>query len=296
MNPHHDKASSAGWLSIAINTVLFVLKYWAGIVTGSIALIADAWHTLSDSLSSVVLLVGIRLSKKPADKEHPFGHGRYELISALTIGAILGLIGYNFLLGSIEKLNERETATFGLMAIIITIISIIGKEGLAQYSFYAGRKTNNKAVVADGWHHRTDALSSVIILVGILFGKQYWWMDGVMGILVSLLIFYASFTICSEAVNKLLGEKPDDKTIKKIKDITYQITDRELYLHHTHIHTYGDHKEITFHIRLPSHMTLQDAHVIATKIEHQIQQDLNIQATIHMEPLHEIIEKPGTDK
>ncbi len=296
MNPHHDKASSAGWLSIAINTVLFVLKYWAGIVTGSIALIADAWHTLSDSLSSVVLLVGIRLSKKPADKEHPFGHGRYELISALTIGAILGLIGYNFLLGSIEKLNERETATFGLMAIIITIISIIGKEGLAQYSFYAGRKTNNKAVVADGWHHRTDALSSVIILVGILFGKQYWWMDGVMGILVSLLIFYASFTICSEAVNKLLGEKPDDKTIRKIRDITFQVADRELYLHHTHIHTYGDHKEITFHIRLPSHMTLQDAHVIATKIEHQIQQDLNIQATIHMEPLHEIIEKPGTDK
>jgi cation diffusion facilitator family transporter len=285
-----NKASLAGWLSIFVNTVLFVLKYWAGIITGSIALIADAWHTLSDSISSIVLLFGIRFAKKPADKEHPFGHGRYELVSALTIGAILGLIGYSFLLGSIEKLKEHETAQFGLAAIIVTIASILGKEGLAQYAFFVGKQSNNQAVTADAWHHRSDALSSVIILLGIVFGSRFWWIDGVLGIIVCLLIFYASYKICSDAINQLLGEKPDEKTIRKIRDITFQIADRELYLHHTHIHTYGDHKEITFHIRLPSTMTLEEAHKIATKIEHRIQEELNIQATIHMEPLHEVKE------
>jgi cation diffusion facilitator family transporter len=285
-----NKASLAGWLSIFVNTVLFVLKYWAGIITGSIALIADAWHTLSDSISSIVLLFGIRFAKKPADKEHPFGHGRYELVSALTIGAILGLIGYSFLLGSIEKLKEHETAQFGLAAIIVTIVSILGKEGLAQYAFFIGKQSNNQAVTADAWHHRSDALSSVIILLGIVFGSRFWWIDGVLGIIVCLLIFYASYKICSDAINQLLGEKPDEKTIRQIRDITFQIADRELYLHHTHIHTYGDHKEITFHIRLPSTMTLEEAHKIATKIEHRIQEELNIQATIHMEPLHEVKE------
>jgi cation diffusion facilitator family transporter len=285
-----NKASLAGWLSIFVNTVLFVLKYWAGIITGSIALIADAWHTLSDSISSIVLLFGIRFAKKPADKEHPFGHGRYELVSALTIGAILGLIGYSFLLGSIEKLKEHETAQFGLAAIIVTIVSILGKEGLAQYAFFIGKQSNNQAVTADAWHHRSDALSSVIILLGIVFGSRFWWIDGVLGIIVCLLIFYASYKICSDAINQLLGEKPDEKTIRQIRDITFQIAGRELYLHHTHIHTYGDHKEITFHIRLPSTMTLEEAHKIATKIEHRIQEELNIQATIHMEPLHEVKE------
>jgi cation diffusion facilitator family transporter len=288
MQKRSDRASLAGWLSIVVNTILFILKYWAGIVTGSVALIADAWHTLSDSISSIVLLLGIRFANKPADKEHPFGHGRYELVSALTIGAILGLIGYNFLLESIERLQDKEVARFGTFAIIVTILSILGKEGLAQYSFYVGRLSNNNAVVADAWHHRSDALSSIIILLGIIFGTQYWWLDGVLGILVSVLIGFAAWKICHEAINKLLGEKPDDRIVKKLNDISYQIAKREIYLHHTHIHTYGDHKEITFHIRLPSNMTLDEAHVIATKIERKVQEELNMQATIHMEPLHDV--------
>jgi cation diffusion facilitator family transporter len=286
MNAKH--ASSAGWLSIIVNTLLFILKYWAGIITGSIALIADAWHTLSDSISSIVLLFGIKFSKKPADKDHPFGHGRYELVTALTIGAILGLIGYSFLLGSVEKLIDHETAQFGLAAIVVTILSILGKEGLAQYSFFIGRKSNNKAVTADAWHHRSDAITSIIILMGILFGSRFWWIDGVLGIIVSVFIFYVSYKICSEAINRLLGEKPDEATLGQIRDISFQIANRDLYLHHIHIHTYGDHKEITFHIRLPSEMTLEEAHRIATRIERRILEELNIQATIHMEPLHDL--------
>lgn len=285
--PSYDQAAAAGWVSIAVNAALFALKYWAGIVTGSIALIADAWHTLSDSLSSIVLLLGLKVAKKPADKDHPFGHGRAELIAALIIGGILAVIGINFLIESIRRLQDHTLVQYGLIAKVVTIVSILAKEALAQYAFRLGRRTNTKSLIADGWHHRSDALSSVIILTGIFLGGDWWWIDGVLGIIVSLLIFYATYEIFSGSVHKLLGEKPDEKTFRKIKEITYRVSKRELFLHHMHIHTYGDHKEVTFHIRLPKEMTLEEAHDIATKIEHTVREELAIQATIHMEPLHE---------
>ncbi|MGK7394870.1 MAG: cation diffusion facilitator family transporter [Candidatus Cyclobacteriaceae bacterium M3_2C_046] len=287
-SPDNRQASRAGVISILVNAILFGLKYWAGLVTGSVALVADAWHTLSDSISSVMVLVGINISNKPADKEHPFGHGRAEIITALLIGAILGFIGFNFLVESIQRLKSQNVVSYGLVAKIVTVISILFKEGLAQYSFWIGRKTNSESLKADAWHHRSDALSSIIILIGIFAGGNYWWMDGSLGIIVSVLIFYATYEILSTAIHKLLGEKPDEQTINKLKEISRKITSRELYLHHTHIHNYGNHQEITFHIRLPSDMTLEEAHEIATRIEQRIQEELQMQATIHMEPLHKI--------
>ena len=174
----------AGWVSIFTNLALFGLKYWAGLVSGSVALIADAWHTLSDSISSVLVIGGVKLSQKPADKSHPFGHGRYELIATIIIGCLLIWVSYNFIVESVEKLQNKESASYGAFAIIATIISVISKEGLAQYSFYIGRKTNSRVVSADGWHHRSDAISSIVILVGIFIGRYFWWADGVLGILV----------------------------------------------------------------------------------------------------------------
>ena len=274
-----------GYISILVNLVLFVLKYWVGIVTGSVAFMADAWHTLSDSLSSVFLILGLTISRKPADEEHPFGHGRAEWISAIFIGMLLAYIGFNFLTESIEKLSERQTATYGWMAITTLLISILGKEVLAQYSFRMGKKWEVKSLVADGWHHRSDALSSVIILVGVVFGGNFWWMDGILGIIVSLFIFYATFEIFRETTHILLGEQPNEATKKQLREVIHEVTGREVFLHHIHMHNYGKHKEITFHIRLPSQMSLEEAHQIATKIEARVQEKMNMQATIHMEPL-----------
>jgi cation diffusion facilitator family transporter len=158
-------------VSIIINSILFILKYWAGIVSGSIALTADAWHTLSDSLSSIVVVVGVKLSSKKPDKDHPFGHGRWEQISALLIAFILGLIAYDFVQSSILQLINRESTTFGTLAIVVTIISIVVKEALAQYAFYIAKKTDNVSVKADAWHHRSDALSSVVVLIRNPFCK-----------------------------------------------------------------------------------------------------------------------------
>ncbi|MDR0494319.1 MAG: cation diffusion facilitator family transporter, partial [Treponema sp.] len=146
-----------GTVAIILNTALFIVKMWAALVSGSIALAADAWHTLSDSLSSVVVVIAAKLSSKKADKEHPFGHGRWEQISSLFIAVILGIIAYEFLKDSITQFKEKKDVEYGLLAIIVTIISIVAKEALAQYAFYIVRKTGNSSVKADGWHHRSDA-------------------------------------------------------------------------------------------------------------------------------------------
>ena len=169
-----------GWAALVVNILLFGVKYWAGIASGSLAIIADAWHTLSDSFTSLVVLAGTAVGSKPPDREHPFGHERAEVIAALVIGVLLAVLGFNFIVDGVEKLQSGTGAGFGLFAIIVTAGSMVAKEGLAQYAFWAGRRTGNSALHADGWHHRSDAISSLIILIGILAGRSLWWVDGVL--------------------------------------------------------------------------------------------------------------------
>jgi len=285
-NPNKKKlVYRQGWISIFVNGLLFISKYWVGTVTGSIALMADAWHSLSDSLTSLIVIFGAKISSKPPDDEHPFGHGRAELIASIIIGVILGLVGFEFAKESIAKLVNKEGVEYGSAAIWVTVISIITNELLAQYAFWVGRKTGNPSLKADGWHHRSDALSSIIILVGIFFSGYFWWIDGVLGFIVSLLLFYAAYDIIKEGTNPLLGEIAEDELVKNLKTIANEISGTDTHLHHVHVHRYGEHIELTMHIKLPKSTTLENAHQIADDIEIEIAEKLNIEATIHMEPL-----------
>jgi cation diffusion facilitator family transporter len=274
-----------GVISIISNTGLFGLKLWAGIVSGSIAITADAWHTLSDSLSSIIVILSIKLSARKADKDHPFGHGRWEQIAALFIGFLLAVIAFDFVKDSIIQFKTKESANFGTLAIAVTISSILVKEGLAQYAFFIARKTNNLSIRADGWHHRTDALSSIIVLVGIFFTDRFWWIDSVLGIIIAIMLFYAAFEIIKGAINKLLGEKPSEELIDKIKEIIDELFDANYSPHHFHIHNYVNNQELTFHIKVENTMSILDAHAIATEIENKIRDSLNITSTIHIEPI-----------
>jgi cation diffusion facilitator family transporter len=275
-----------GMISVAVNSILFVLKIWAGVVTGSIALTADAWHTLSDSLSSVVVIIAVKLSSRKPDNEHPFGHGRWEQIAALFIAFILGIIAFDFLKESIVLFRTQTSTVFGTLAIVITIISIVVKEALARYAFFIGRKTNNISIKADGWHHRTDALSSVVVLAGILLARKLWWIDSVLGATISLMLFYATFQIAKVAISKLLGEKPSAELIDKIKKAIsknkYSVD--EMQFHHFHIHNYVSHQELTFHIKLRNNLSIEEGHKIATDLENIIQNQFGIEATVHIEP------------
>jgi len=273
-----------GWLSLIGNILLFALKYWAGIVSGSVAIIADAWHTLSDSISSVILLIGVKISNKPADKNHPFGHGRAEIISSLIIGILLSLIGFNFIVEATNKLINKETANFGTLVIVVTIISMLFKELNAQYAFWAAKKTKMNSLKADALHHRSDSISSLVILIGIIFGKSIWWIDGALGIVVALIIFYSSYEVIKEAIKPLMGESPDNETNTAISKIIKQNINIKFNFHHLHIHNYGNHTEITFHLKLDKKMDFEEAHNIASLIEEKIKNELDIIATIHMEP------------
>lgn len=274
-----------GILSVILNLLLFVLKYYAGMVSASVALIADAWHTLSDSLTSLVVIAGIRMSSQKPDKEHPFGHGRWEQIAAVIIAILLVVVGWGFIKDSVARLTVHESARFGCWAYIATLASIVIKEGLARYAFHIARITKNTSVKADGWHHRSDALSSLIVLAGLFLNPFVWWIDSALGILVSFMLFYAAYGIIREAVNKILGEQPSEEMINEVKAVVCQEMGPQAYPHHFHIHNYGDHTEFTLHVKVPGDETVRHAHLLATRVERRLKSEMNLEATIHVEPL-----------
>jgi cation diffusion facilitator family transporter len=275
----------AGWLSIFGNLVLSGIKYWAGISTGSLALVADAWHSLSDIITSAIVLIGGKISRKPADDEHPFGHGRAERIASVIIGVLLAIVAFDFLLGAIEKFSKHEQTSYNTFAWIATIISILANEGMTQYAFYAAKKTGSSMLKADGWHHRTDSLSSLVILIGIAVGGSFWWTDAVLSVIVALMIGWASWEIISKEFTSLLGESPSDDLLLSIRETAQKVCVQPIHLHHIHIHDYGQHTEMSCHIKLPPTMTLNEAHDICTKIEAAIKNEFGYISTIHPEPI-----------
>lgn len=289
MNISNEKKSKymiiEGIVSVIINVLLFAFKYIVGMLTGSLSIMADAWHSLSDCISSIIVIIGGVFSKKPADKEHPFGHGRIELITSFIVGIMLVFIGYSFFSEAIKNILNKKTASFTIIAIVAMIVSIVVKELLAQYSLWGYRKSGSKSLYADAWHHRSDSITSIIILVGIFVGKNLWWMDSVLSILVSLVIFYAAFDVIKSSIEPLIGEYPSEDIIKDINSIANElnINNDNSNLHHFHIHTYGDHTEITFHMRFPKDMTVEEAHDKVSVLEKSIRDKMNMESTIHIE-------------
>lgn len=273
-----------GWVSIFLNTLLFVFKYWAGLATGSVAMVADAWHTISDTLTSIIVIIGFWLSSRPADSNHPFGHGRAESIASIIIATLLGVVGFNFFIESISRIVNYQPIHFSMFAIIVFGISAMLKEGLAQFSIWAGKKIGSNALKADGWHHRSDAIASVVILFGAIFGSSILWLDGVLGLGVSLLILWATYEILKNSVNVLLGQQPDKGLIEEIKTIIMSVNPNITNIHNIKLHSYGELKELTVHINLPNDMTFKEAHQISHTIENKLLNEKSIRTTVHFEP------------
>jgi len=281
-------AYSEGWISIIANLLLFGIKYWAGIVSGSIALISDAWHSLTDSVSSAAIIIGTKISSKPADKKHPFGHGRAELITSIMIGILLAMIAVSFFTESIKSIKNHETAVFGTLSIVVLIISITIKELSAQYAFYTARKTGMLSLKADAWHHRSDAVSSVLILIGIFINPYFPLIDGILGIIVSFFIFYTAYQIIKETATAIIGESCDKNTITELKEIANSVAGFDVLMHHIHLHNYINHTEITFHIYLLDTMTVYESHSITSSIIKKIKEIKQYDSTIYIDPLKEI--------
>lgn len=284
MKTHHRTSVRAGTISVVVNALLFGAKLWVGLVTGSVAIVADAWHTLSDSLSSIVVIVGAVVAGKPQDDDHPFGHQRAEWIAALIIAVLLGVVAFHFAVDSVDRLLAGISVEYGTAAVLVTAASVLIKEALAQYCFFGARRNNSEALRADGWHHRSDAGSSAIILVAIVFGRQLPWIDPVLGLIVALLIFITAVTLFKRVGSLVLGESPDSDLVKNLSRLANREAGCDVFLHHVHQHTYGDHREVTMHIRLDNEMQLDKAHAVVDAIENCMRQELDIEPTIHVEP------------
>lgn len=271
-------------VSIVVNTLLFVAKYWVGIQSASVAILADAWHTISDSLSSFIVLFGYRAASRPPDPEHPYGHGRAEVIAAIVIGILLAIVAFNFVVEAIQRLTEHRAASYNTLALVVIGASVLTKEVLARISIRLGRRDESPALTADGWHHRSDAISSLLILLAMLFAGDLWWIDATLGILVALLIFYAAFEILRNGVSVLLGEEIDDALRSRIVELVSGGSDHELDPHNFRQHVYGQHRELTLHIRLPADLNLSEAHLVAKRLEGIIREETGIEPTIHVDP------------
>lgn len=273
------------FLSIFGNTLLFLLKMWVGIRSHSLALQADAWHTISDTLSSLVVLLGVYIARRPADREHPFGHGRYELLTTLLVGAMLAWVAGTFMYKGVELLLRQEAAQFGTAAIVVTVVSIVVKEAMARITFWVARRSANTALQADGWHHRSDSLSSVVVLCGIFFGYWFWWVDGFLSIVVALMIGYVAWKTIKRASSTLVGEAPSEQLQQEIETVVRKcIPQQNLAPHDFRLHNYIQNQELTLHIVLPDAMTVGEAHQIIATIEAELLQQLGLNATVHIEP------------
>ncbi|HDS59537.1 MAG TPA: cation transporter [Thermoplasmatales archaeon] len=280
-------AYTAIYVSIMVNVVLFAVKLGAGLSVDSVAMQADAWHTLSDSLTSVVVLLGFYIASRPPDREHPFGHGRAEPLAALVIGTLLAVVAFAFVQDSLLRLSTATPTVYSRLSILVFAASIPVKEGMARYCLWAGKKTRSAALRADGWHHRSDALSTVLVVAGALLGPHVWWVDGALGLLVSLFIFYAAYGIFREVAGRLLGESPDAEMEARIRDVVAREAPRAEQVHHLHLHRYGDHVELTLHLHLPPDMRLREVHDIAHRVEEALREEMGVEATVHVDPREE---------
>lgn len=277
------------------NVILILLKFVAGFVGKSSAMVADAVHSLSDFLSDVIVLVFVRIAGKPTDKSHDYGHGKFETLATLLIGVLLILAGIGLMINGIEtvihSLNGEILERPTMLALIIAVVSILSKEWLYRYTKKCGENLNSQAVVANALHHRSDAVSSLGTLIGIagamFLGDRWRILDPIAAIVVSLLIIKSGYDIVKPTISELLeASLPEDKE-KLITDIVTNVPGIE-FIHNLRTRRIGNNVAIDLHAKMDGNITLSQAHEKATAAEKALKKALgeNTIINIHMEPVN----------
>ena len=276
------------------NLVLVALKFVAGVLGASAAMIADAVHSLSDLLTDVIVLVFVKIGNKPADGDHNYGHGKYETLATLIVGLSLLAVGGKLLADGVNKImaaiGGEVLNTPGWIAFAAAIVSIVIKEVLFQVTVKVGRKTKSDAVVANAWHHRTDALSSIGTAIGIggavFLGQKWAILDPIAAAVVSIFIIIAAVKILLPALNQLMDKSLPADEEEKIRAIVAE--DPELSdWHHRRTRHVGNVHSIEMHVRMPGDVTLDIAHKHSMDLEARIREELGPESivNIHIEPL-----------
>ena len=254
-------------------------------MVGALSVIADAVHTLSDVVSSIVVIWGFKQAEKPADVEHPYGHGRAEYIATLIIAILLCVAGIEFIKASIDRIQNPEQVVVEWWMILILIVTIILKEITARYAEYLSSKIASGVLHADAWHHRIDAFSSILVVAAMIAGKYgYPVLDGWAGMGVALFLIFTGFEIAKDAVDDLIGKPPRIEDVENIRNIVMNING-VLGAHDITIHSYGHDKFISVHVEIDAQKTTAEAHDISEEVEHKLYDALGVDPTIHMDPV-----------
>lgn len=273
-------------VGIICNVLLFLIKYAMGTLSHSISIVSDAFNNLSDCAGCLVTLLGYKMASKPADKNHPFGHGRMEYLTSLIIAALIIFVGIELLKNSVEKIINPVEIRFSFAVLFSLVFSIAVKLWMAVFNAELGKKINSSVLTATAKDSKSDVIATsatLIALICSLFTALP--VDGVMGLLVSVFILKSGYDIVKDTVDELLGKPADPEIINHIKEYVLK-NDKIIGIHDLIIHSYGPGNMIgSCHVEVKSNESFTEVHDIVDSIEREIHNNLNILMTIHMDPI-----------
>ena len=277
----------AGIFGIVTNLILFLIKLVIGIIANSVTIMADAFNNLSDFGSCIVTIIGFKLASKPADKEHPYGHARYEYVTGIIVSLLMLVMGVIFAKTSIEKIFAPEEIKLGIETYTVLIVAILGK--ILQMVVYLdfAKSMKSSTIKATAMDARNDILTTLTVLITmIVMGIFKINIDAYMGLLVSGFIILSSINSLKDTINPLLGNVPSKEKVEKIKEKI--LSHKEIIgIHDLRIHSYGEQNDfVTVHAEVPDTMNIVEAHEIADIVEREFKEELNIDLTIHIDPLN----------
>ena len=279
-------ANLAGIVGILTNSILFIIKLSVGLLSNSVSILADAFNNLSDAASSIITIIGFKMANKPADAEHPFGHGRIEYITAMIVSFMVMLVGLQFIKTSFERIINPSAVTFELIPFILLLISIGFKFWLSIFNKSIGNKINSSTLKATATDAMGDVFTSTTVVISFLISKFTTIpIDGYIGIVVALAIVYSGFSLIKETLSPLLGEPPDPVLVSNITDMVMSY-DNITGIHDLIVHNYGPGRIMaSIHAEIPSNIDIMEIHHIIDTAEREISKKLNIYLVIHMDPI-----------
>ena len=266
-------AVKVSMVSIIGNAVLSLLKFLAGIVAHSGAMVSDAVHSASDVFSSIIVIIGVKISAREADKEHPYGHERFECVAAIILSVVLLVTGLLIGKSALEQVLSGDfsgSEAPGILALVAAVISIVAKEAMYWYTRFYAKKLDSGALMANAWHHRSDALSSVGALIGIVFARMgYRIVEPIASLIICLLILKATYDIFKDAVSKMV-DSGDEALEQEIRELAQKQEDvRGVDMIHTRV--FGNRIYVDIEISADGSMTLEEGHEVAERVHDVIE-------------------------
>ena len=276
----------ASVVGIFCNVLLFSVKLTIGLILSSLAVTADAFNNLSDAASSIISFIGVKMAGKPADAEHPFGHGRIEYIAALIVSFLVIEVGFTFFKSSISKILHPEEISFDLVPFIILILSILVKLWMAFFNNKLGKRIDSKVMLATAADSLGDVITtSATVLSIIICHFTSINVDAIAGLIVSAIVIWSGISIAKDTLEPLIGERIPAELYQKITDIV-ESYDGIVGTHDLIVHNYGPNRSMaTIHAEVPNDVNIDVSHEIIDKIERDVKKDLNILLVIHMDPV-----------